>query len=82
MMAIVDTFVCVDKEECDAERTRSRQAFMKLSLILAPVKNRSAYLVTSSGSPTMPPVIVIGFVRHDDMVHSGVQLTGRVGPFD
>ena len=52
--------------------------FFLCSTLLAPGQNGSRQLVTSSGSPRVSPVMVIGFVggfvRHDNMVHSGVQL--------
>ena len=52
--------------------------FFLCSIHLAPGQNGSRQLVTSSGNPRMSPVMVIGFVgglvRHDDIVHSGVQL--------
>src|SRR5437667_10189656 len=52
--------------------------FLLCSTLLAPGQNGSRQLVTSSGSPRVSPVMVIGFVggfvRHDNMVHSGVQL--------
>src|SRR5437773_4865735 len=52
--------------------------FLLCSTLLAPGANGSRQLVTSSGSPRVSPVMVIGFVggfvRHDNMVHSGVQL--------
>jgi len=56
--------------------------FLLSSALLALEQNEVARLVTSSGSPTMPAVIVIGFVggfvRHDNLVHSGVQLAGHL----
>jgi len=52
--------------------------FLLCSTLLAPGQNGAARPVISSGSPTMPPVMVIGFVggfvRHDNLVHSAVQL--------
>ena len=46
------------------------------------VQYRSAELRDPAGASARPPVIVIGFVgglvRHDDLVHSGVQLAARL----
>jgi hypothetical protein len=56
--------------------------FLLCSTLLAPGQNGAARPVTSSGSPTMPPVIVIGFVggfvKHDNLVHSAVQLAAHL----
>src|SRR6266571_2129086 len=59
------------------------QAFSLLCLSLfSPGQSGSASPATSSGSPTISPVIVIGFmggfVRHDNAVHSGVQLAAHL----
>jgi hypothetical protein len=52
------------------------------STLLIPGQNGSARPITSSVSPTMPPVIVIGFVggfvKHDNLVHSPVQLAAHL----
>jgi len=52
--------------------------FLLCSTLLTPGQTGSLRLVTSSGNPRMPPVMVMGFVggfvRHDNIVHSGVQL--------
>ena len=52
------------------------------STFLAQGLNRSARLVAFSSGPTTPPVIVIGFVggfvKHDNLVHSPVQLAAHL----
>ena len=52
--------------------------FLLCSTLLTPGQTGSRRLVPSSGNPRMPPVMVMGFVggfvRHDNIVHSGVQL--------
>jgi len=56
--------------------------YLLCSALLALEQNGAARLVASNGRPTMPPVIVVGFVggfvRHDNLVHSGVQLAGHL----
>jgi hypothetical protein len=56
--------------------------FLLCSTLLAPGQNRSARSVASADSPTIPPVIVIGFVggfvKHDNLVHSPVQLAAHL----
>lgn len=56
--------------------------FLLCSTLLVLGQNGSARPITSSGSPTIPPVIVIGFVggfvKHDNAVHSPVQLAARL----
>src|SRR5437899_12129399 len=59
------------------------QAFSLLCLILfSPGQSGFARPATSSDSSTISPVIVIGFmggfVKHDNAVHSGVQLAARL----
>lgn len=56
--------------------------FLLCSTLLAPGQNGATRHVSSSVSPTMPPFIVIGFVggfvRHDNVVHSAVQLAAHL----
>jgi hypothetical protein len=56
--------------------------FLLCSTLLAPGQSGAARPVTSSGSLTMPPVIVIGFVggfvKHDNLVHSAVQVAAHL----
>jgi hypothetical protein len=56
--------------------------FLLCSTLLAPGQNGSERLVTSSSIPTMPPVIIIGFVggfvNHDNLVHSAVELAAQL----
>ena len=56
--------------------------FLLCSTLLAPGQNGSERLVTPSSIPTMPPVIVIGFVggfvNHDNLVHSAVELAAQL----
>lgn len=56
--------------------------FLLCSTLLAPGQNGATRHVSSSGSSTMPPVIVIGFVggfvKHDNLVHSAVQLAAHL----
>ncbi len=59
------------------------QAFSLLCLIFfSPGQSVSASPATSSGSSTISPVIVIGFmggfIKHDNPVHSGVQLAAHL----
>jgi hypothetical protein len=56
--------------------------FLLCSALLAPGQNGTARHVSSSGNPKAPPVIVIGFVggfvKHDNLVHSAVQLAAHL----
>lgn len=56
--------------------------FLLCSTLLAPGQNGSSRPSTSNASPAMPPVIVIGFVggfvKHDNSVHSPVQLAAHL----
>jgi hypothetical protein len=56
--------------------------FLLCSTLLAPGQNGATRHVSSSGSSTMPPVIVIGFVggfvNHDNLVHSAAQLAAHL----
>src|ERR1700675_3970834 len=56
--------------------------FLLCSTLLAPGQNGSTPHVSSSGGPTMPHVIVIGFVggyvKQDNLVHSAVQLAAHL----
>jgi hypothetical protein len=56
--------------------------FLLCSTPLATGQNGSARLVTSSDSPTTPTVIVVGFVggfvNHDNLVHSAVELAAQL----
>ena len=53
-----------------------------LSIVLAPSQADSPPPITAAEAPATPPVIVIGFIggyiRHDDLVHSEVQLAARL----
>ena len=52
------------------------------STLLALGQNEASRLVTSSDSPTAAPIIVVGFVggfvKHDNVVHSAVQLAAHL----
>lgn len=56
--------------------------FLLCSTLLSPGQGGATRHVSSSGSPAMPPVIVIGFVggfvKHDNLVHSAVQLAAHL----
>jgi hypothetical protein len=56
--------------------------FLLCSTLLTPGQNGAARHVASTGSLTMPPVIVIGFVggfvNHDNLVHSAVQIAAHL----
>lgn len=56
--------------------------FFFLSAFLVPGQTEPAHPVVATGAPTMRPVIVIGFVggfvKHDDMVHSEVQVAAHL----
>lgn len=56
--------------------------FLLWSTLLVSGQNGSARPITSSGGTTIPPVIVIGFVggfvKHDNLVHSPVQLAAHL----
>jgi hypothetical protein len=56
--------------------------FLLCSTLLAPQQNGPANYIAFAGSSTMPPVIVIGFVggfvKHDSLVHSPVQLAAHL----
>ena len=56
--------------------------FLLCSTLLAPGQNPSARTVVSANSPTISPVVVIGFVggfvNRDNLVHSPVQLAAHL----
>jgi hypothetical protein len=60
----------------------TRVSFLLFSSLFAFGQSGPAPSVASSANPTNPPTIIIGFmggfVRHDDLVHSGVQLAARL----
>ncbi|MGD0509017.1 MAG: hypothetical protein ABSA27_14540 [Terriglobales bacterium] len=57
-------------------------SLFSLGAILAPAQTGLAQSVPASATRTIPPVIVIGFVggfiKHDNLVHSEVQLAARL----
>jgi hypothetical protein len=59
-----------------------RTSLLSLSAVLAVAQTGLAQSVVPAATHTMPPVIVIGFVggfiKHDDLVHSEVQLAARL----
>jgi hypothetical protein len=63
-------------------RTPVRVIFFFLSTFLVPGQAGSAHPVIATGASTMPPAIVIGFVggfvKHDNLVHSEVQVAAHL----
>jgi hypothetical protein len=61
---------------------RIRVCFLLLSSLFASGQNGQLSIASSIANPTNPSTIIIGFmggfVRHDDLVHSGVQLAARL----
>jgi hypothetical protein len=59
-----------------------RVIFLFFSAFLIPGQADSGHPVIATGASTMPPAIVIGFVggfvRHDDLVHSEVQVAAHL----
>src|SRR5690349_20950347 len=63
-------------------RILSRTFLLLYSSLFVMVQNSPQHQHTPLDNPSKPPVIVIGFVggfvRHDNMVHSGVQLAAHL----
>jgi hypothetical protein len=61
---------------------RIQACFLLFSSVCAFGQNGPAATATSSANSTKAPIIIVGFVggfvRHDDLVHSGVQLAARL----